>query len=188
MERSAHVTSIESIRSLRAALFHFESDARDAVTLLVLEVRKAVDWLENDRARYWPDQYRKASDAVVQARSDLERCQMRFGSEDAPSCYEQKKALERAKRRLRLCEEKVRTVKRWVRNVRTELNEFEGRMARMNDCLDTDVPRAAATLDRMLRALERYAETPTPADAPPSGAGARADDATEEPPAGETTP
>ena len=42
MDRSAHVTSIEAVRALRVALLNFEADARDAVSMLVLEVRRAI--------------------------------------------------------------------------------------------------------------------------------------------------
>jgi hypothetical protein len=167
MDRSANVTSIDAIRDLRAAFRTFEAHSRDAVTLLTLEVRKALDWLENDRTRYWPEQVRKASERVAEARNELERCQLTYGSEDSPSCYEQKKALERAKRRLRLCEEKVKRVRHWVRTVRGEMDEFDGQMARINNCLDADVPRAVTMLERMLRALERYAETSAPTDSIP---------------------
>ena len=182
MDRAANVTSIDALRALRVAILQFEADARDAVTLLVLEVRKAVDWLESDRTRYWPEECRKASEWVAEARNELARCQLTYGSEQAPSCYAQKKALEQAKRRLRLCEEKIKIVRQWIRSVRAEMHEFEGRMARMNNCLDADVPRAVAALERMLLALERYAEASAPAP-PDSGPpfSAAATEATREP-------
>jgi hypothetical protein len=170
MDRSAKVTSFDAVHALRTSLVGFQGEARDAVTLLTLEVRRAVDWLENDRRRYWPEQARKAAQKLTVARNELERCQLKYGSEETPSCYEQKKAVERAKRRLRLCEEKIRVVKRWIQTVRRELNEFEGQIAQMNDTLDSDVPRAIATLERMLTALEKYAASSAPASANrPSG-------------------
>jgi hypothetical protein len=93
----------------------------------------------------------------VQARNELDRCQLHYGSENAPSCFDQKKRLEKAKRRLRLCEEKVKAVKRWINTVRQELDDFDGELAKMNNWLETDLPRAAASLERMLRALDKYA-------------------------------
>ena len=147
------------MRALRGALFQFEGGVREGLEMLVLEVRRAVDWIENDRRQYWPAQVRRASQRLTEARNELERCQLRYGSEEAPSCYEQKKALERAKRRLRLCEEKVKLTKAWIRTVRHEVNEFEGKVAQLSNCLDSDVPRAAAALDQMLRALDKYAAT-----------------------------
>lgn len=182
MSGSAHVTSIQALEALRAALANFDADARDAISLLVLEVRRAVDWLENDRMRYWPEQVRKASQRVVEARNELERAELTYGSEEKPSCLEQKKALERAKRRLRLCEEKVRRVRHWVRVIRDELNEFDGRVARLNNVLDADLPRAIAALERLVMALEQYTRTALPSGTLPRPAGSSAADRSDDAP------
>ena len=157
MDHSANVSSIDALRELRVALVQFTAESKDAIVMLTLESRKAIQWLMYDRARYWPDQLRKAQEKVVHARNDLERCQLRFGSEDAPSCFDQKKALEKAKRRLKVCEEKVKVVKKWTLAIRHELEEFNGELAKMNDWLESDLPRAIALLERMVRALDKYA-------------------------------
>lgn len=157
MTHAANVKSIEHIRGLRTAMIKFEEASRDAITLLALEVRRAIDWIENDRRRYWPAQIKKASQQLAERRAELERCEMRFGSEEAPSCYEQKKAYQRARERLRYCEDQVRVTRRWIRTVRQELTEYEGQMAQMTTCIDSDLPRAIAVLAKMLGALEKYA-------------------------------
>lgn len=157
MDRSANVTSLDALRDLRSALVQFGSDANDAVIMLILEARKATQWLLHDRALYWPEQVRRAQEWVVHARNDLDRCQLRYGSEDAPSCFDQKKVLEKAKRRLRVCEEKVRAVKKWSIAVRHELEEFEGELSKLTGWVETDLPRAVAALERMMRALDKYA-------------------------------
>lgn len=159
MNQSANVTSIDAIRAFREALVKFEANARDAVTSLELEIRRAVNWIEVDRRRYWPAQVKQASEGLSQARNALERCQLKYGSEEAPSCYEQKKDYERAKRRLRYCEEQVRNVKRWTQVIRHEMTQFNGQMAQMTLCVDSDLPRAIAAIANMLNALERYATT-----------------------------
>ena len=179
MERSAQVTSIDAVRELRAALLQFGGDAEDAIVMLTLESRKAIQWLQQDRARYWPEQARKAHEWVTQARNDLDRCQLHYGSESTPSCIDQKKTLDRAKRRLKYCEEKVKAVKRWINAVRQELDDFYGELAKMTNWLETDLPRGAAALERMLRALDKYvgdfqsletgprsSSRPPPADSP----------------------
>ena len=157
MERSANVTSIDGIRELRVSLLKFEEYSRDGLTMLILEVRRAMEWLEGDRRRYWPEQVRRASQKLVEARNNLERCELKYGSEEAPSCYEQKLTFQRAKRRLRYCEDQVKVVKHWIQVVRQELNDFEGQAAKLTSVLDADIPHAVATLERMLRALDKYA-------------------------------
>ena len=168
MNRSAHVTSIDAIRQLRLELLKFAEKAREARELLLIESRRGVDWIEQDRRRYWPEQTRKASDALIAARNELERCQLRYGSEDAPSCYEQRQAVERAERRLRLCEEKTQAVKRWQIQVRQELQAFDSQMSRLGETLDADLPQAIARLDKMLAALDRYSIPANPPAANPA--------------------
>jgi hypothetical protein len=87
---------------------------------------------------------------------------MALRAEDKRSCYEAKLALEAAKRRMRLCETKSRAVRKWIVTVHREADQFEGRLARLNDYLDTDIPRALATLERMAAALDRYTEMRRP--------------------------
>ncbi|MBC8357201.1 MAG: hypothetical protein H8E66_34960 [Planctomycetes bacterium] len=159
MNQSAKVTSIDAVRALRSALIKFEENARNGVIGLELEIRRAVDWIDVDRRRYWPVQVKKASDGLAEARNALERCQLKYGSEEPPSCYEQKKNYELAKRRLRYCEEQVRKVKHWAQAIRRELTTFEGQMAEMKLCVDSEIPRAVAAIGKMLAALERYAGT-----------------------------
>lgn len=158
MNRSAHVTSVEAVTDFRAALQKFAADIRDALTSAELEIRRVVEWIENDRTRYWPRQLRRALDAVGEARTDLERCQLSIRTGDRRPCYEQKKALENAKRRLRTCEEKVETVRTWRRALHQESEEFRGQLARMAQFADQDVLRADSALQRMIKALDKYSE------------------------------
>jgi len=158
MSGPANVTSIEAVKHFRVAMQQFDSEAHDAVIQLILEMRKAVDWIEIDRARYWPNEARKASNAVAEARINLERCQMSINPDDKRSCYDEKKALEQAKARLRTTQEKVRIVKHWQMKVKHEAEEFETQMAKLSNMLDTEMPRAVAALQRMTRALDRYTQ------------------------------
>lgn len=157
MSRAAKVTSIDAVGQFKVALEAFEADARDALTQLLLELRRAREWIEVDRTRYWPREVRKASDRVAEARSNLDRCQMTATPGDEPPCDDEKRALEKAKRRLRTAEEKVRAVQHWRIKVRHDAEEFEAQIAKLNDLLDTEMPRAVAALQRMIKALDTYA-------------------------------
>ncbi|MCO6456809.1 MAG: hypothetical protein J5I93_16035 [Pirellulaceae bacterium] len=178
MNSSARVSSIEALRGFQVAMEAFDHDARSAMTALQLELRRVLDWIEHDRPRYWPEALRRAYDRVAQARNDLERCQMRAGDDNARSCYDEKKALERAKLRVRTCEEKLQALKFWRRQVRHDVEEFSGQLTKLESHLDLDWARALAALQRMATALERYAEVrqPTP-DASGGGQAAGANSA-----------
>ncbi|MCH5374350.1 MAG: hypothetical protein JJ992_10250, partial [Planctomycetes bacterium] len=131
MSGSAHITSTEAVREFRVALQEYEADVRDAIDQLLLELRRSLDWVEHDRSRYWPAQAQRASDTVAQARQDLERCEMAIRAEDRRSCYEQRMALQKAKQRLRLCEQKVRAVRRWRVAVQHESDSLQGRLLKL---------------------------------------------------------
>ncbi len=165
MKKSANITSTDAVRFFKAALGQYEADLRDAITQLLLETRRAVDWVDHDRAQYWPRAFRKASDAVVEARTALERAESAIRPEDKRSCYEQKLAFENAKRRLRTTEQKMRAVRKWRVAVKHEADEFEGRLAKLANFLDSEFPRAIAKLHRMAAALDKYTERMGPTEA-----------------------
>jgi hypothetical protein len=169
MGDQAKVTSTEVLQRFKFSLNQFDGDAREAITSLKLELRRALNWIEQDRARYWPREVHRASDAVAIARHDLERCEMALREEDKRSCYEQKLAFEQAKRRLRFAEEKVRAVRRWRVEMHRQADNFEGRLAKLANYLDSDLPRAIASLERMIAALDKYTNRAGPSE---RGAGA----------------
>lgn len=165
-QSSANVTSIEAVGRLKGALAQFGSEVNDALVALELEVRRPVDWIESDRSRYWPDQVQKASNEVSEARLALQKGELTIDGSDARYCYEERKALEKAKRRLQLAEEKVQAVKRWKVRIRKEVEEFQVQVARLRSYLDSDLVRAMAALGRMSAALDRYTQQTTRASLP----------------------
>ncbi len=181
MSGSAHITSTDAIREFRAALQEYDLETRDAIAQLLLQLRRTLDWVEHDRARYWPAEVRAASDAVIQAQDDLARCESAIRAEDRRSCYEQRMALEHARQRQRLAEQKVRVVRRLRVSVRQEADAMQGRMLRLTDFLDTEFPRALAALGRMSAALDKYTER----NAPRSDSGQR-ESADDSPPQDDT--
>ena len=98
MGSAANVKSIAAIRRFRADLQTYEDSLRQTLDMLAAELKRAVDYFESDRAAYWPAQVRRASDRVAEARINLERCQVTTHPGEGPTCYEEKKALERAKK------------------------------------------------------------------------------------------
>ena len=93
MNQQANVESIQAIADFRAALVEFDRQTRDLLQTLELEVRRAIDWIEHDRTRYWPQQMRRATDAVQEARINLDAAQISVRPDDSRPCYEQKKLL-----------------------------------------------------------------------------------------------
>jgi len=155
---AANVTSLDAVRGFRAVLVRFAADVEAAIVALELEARRPVEWVESDRSRYWPQQVRKASESVSEARLALERCEVRISSDDPKYCYDERKALERAKRRLQLAEEKTQAVRRWRMQLHKEFEEFQMQLARLKQYLEIDLAKAIAALDRIIAALDRYTQ------------------------------
>ena len=154
----ANVKSIESIRAFRTDLQEYQESLRQSLDILVAELTRAADYYESDRAAYWPAQVRRASDKLAEARINLERCQVTTSPDSGPSCYEEKKALQKAKARLQLANEKVKATKKWVIVVRQEVDQFRSRLAQLNFTTDTELPRAMVLLERLASRLDRYAD------------------------------
>ncbi len=62
MQPSAHVASIDTIRTFRAALIRFAEGVAEALVALDLEVNRGVDHIEHDQMAYWPQQARNGID------------------------------------------------------------------------------------------------------------------------------
>ncbi len=80
-----------------------------------MEARRALDWITHDRPAYWQAEIRRSTEAVARAKDELaqSRTYKRI-DEYVPSCAEEKKLLEMAKRRLEYAEEKLETVRKWA--------------------------------------------------------------------------
>lgn len=155
--RAANITSIEAIRAFATAMMAFEDGAEDAAVQLELEGRRPEAWI-NELAAYWPKEVRKASDNLSEARISLEKCELTISGEDRKSCYDERKALDKAKRRLRLAEEKVQSVRRWKVQIRKEAEEFQVQIAKLRQFLESDLVRSIASLKRMSEALDKYVQ------------------------------
>ena len=158
MSHAANLTSIEALRGLAAALVQFDAKVQDAIIQLNLAARRPVEWIEHDRSQYWPREVRKAIDAVSEARLTLARASSTVDPNDHRSCYDERKQLEKAKRRLELAESKVAAVRRWKIELRKEVEELEVQSAKLQHYLETDLSRAIAALARMADAVDRYVQ------------------------------
>lgn len=169
MSHAANLTSIEVLRSLAAALGQFDAKVQDAIIQLNLAARRPVEWIEHDRSQYWPREVRKAIDTVSEARLTLARATATIDPNDHRSCYEERKQLEKAKRRLELAESKVVAVRRWKMELRKEVEELEVQSARLQHFLEADLSRGIAALARMAEALDRYVQPGASVDVATSG-------------------
>lgn len=156
MAKSADVKSVDAIREFRNDLVVLQTALRQTIEHLLHEMRRGLEWLEIDRAAYWPAQVRKASDAVAEARINLERCMLTVRPDERRSCYDERKALERARMRLAYAEQKVRNTRSWIRVARREADELQTRLSRLGDIPERVLPTAIALLEKTSTSLDKY--------------------------------
>ena len=165
MGRLAKVTSIDVVEQFAAALNCFGEDAKTSLDGVEMEIRRAMNWIQKEQKDYWTQRIRRGWDEVNIARKELERKMMFYPGDDRPSCHDERLALEAAKRRLRLAQEKIEAVKRWSHRVQREVNEYIGAVQQLRRWMEFDLPQGLADLGRMARALEDYVALESSAEA-----------------------
>jgi hypothetical protein len=153
----ADIKSIDTLAFVKEALIAYAHESGQALADIEIEGQRGIDYITVDRAGYWKAEIRRAAEAVNQAIKDLEYCKAyKKVGDNTPSCIEEKKALEKARKRLARAEEKAELVRRWTPVVLQQFREACVRLVRFREVLDVDCPRAIAALERKLRALDEY--------------------------------
>ena len=144
MTRYANLTSVDAVRLLAAALRSFEEDAGGALADLQMQVNRVLEWIHHDRKEYWAERVRRGHQEVAEAKQNLERRLIYRATDERPSCREEKAALEKAKRRLEVAQEKVQAVRQWAHSIEHEIRDFRGSINQLAGWVQTDLPRACA--------------------------------------------
>jgi len=156
MADAANIRSIESLREFEASLVQFYDVASRSASNMQQQSHRMMQWLELDRPGFWKRQIELGHQRVAEARTRLTQCKMRRTGDFRPSCYDEKKALEKAKRDLEFARRQIQVVKQWTMKARHDVEEFTGRQAQLTRMLEGDVPRMCALLKRLVQKLERY--------------------------------
>ena len=163
MSTQAEVKSIETLAFVKAALAAFGHESGQSLAEVEMQAQRVVDWICIEQAAYWKTEVRRAADGVNQAMKDLQHCRTyKKVGDNTPACSEEKKALEKAKKRLARAEQKAEAVRRWTPVVRQQFQETGVRLTRFREVIDIDCPKAMARLERMLVSLDHYAHTAAP--------------------------
>ena len=153
----ASVKSFAAIQRVREALLRFAQQSDVGLDELEAEIRRTIEWVEHDRPRYWRARVHGAHDTVTEAKNALHRCLMYPINDEQPSCTEERAALAQAEEELQRCRQTHESVAEWSRTLRHELHEYKGRISKLRQVIDIDVPKAATDLQSALVTLEKYA-------------------------------
>ncbi len=162
MSESANLASLDALLRFTAAVVEFQAEAQMCLTAFDAQLRQVQSWLEHDRPAFWKREIENGIRAVEEARVRLHQCRMRRVGDFRPSCFEEQKALEQAKRWLEFSQSQIPRVKRWRIAAQQEANEFHGRAGGTVQTLQRELPRLLALLRHAAETIDAYAAMDPP--------------------------
>ena len=163
MAERAQVTSIEAVDSFRADLIVFMSKARAILEEASDDVLRTRLWVQNDQRRVWENELRVRYRKLEEARAELFNAQLSKFHESKALCL---MAVQRAERTNREAEAKMAVLKKWDREIENRTDPLTKQVTQFHSFLTTDMKRAVAYLDQVVKTLEAYAGVPTPGTSP----------------------
>ena len=162
MAESANVRSIDAVKNFHAAVVRFQEEARLAISSLEMQLLRFIGWLERDRPTFWKREIETCYREMSEWRVRLHQCKMRKMGDFKPTCFEEKKALEKAKKDLEHAQKQVPIVKHWTNSAHHEANEYHGRASQMTQLIERDIPMLLAMLHQVVDRLEAYGNVQAP--------------------------
>ena len=156
MSGPAQIRSVAALERFRVSLVEFEKRVQGALDTLNSEMQHESDWLSHTCPAYWVKQEKLASDAVHEAKLNLERCLIFPIAGEKPTCREERAVLKAAQQRLEYCREKQQLVRHWRGVLQHEEYEYRGRLGHLRKLLETELPAARAKLQLIIRRIEGY--------------------------------
>jgi hypothetical protein len=176
MAERAQVTSVEAVDSFRADLIVYLARARAVLEEASDDVLRTRLWVQNDQRRLWEQEARVRYRKLEESRAELFSAQLSKFHESTALCL---MAVQRAERANREVEAKMAVLKKWDREMENRTDPLVKQVTQFHGFLTTDMKRAVAYLEQVVKALEAYAGVPTPgaaaaaaqAENPPTGEG-----------------
>jgi len=154
MAETANITSFDAIEAFRAGMIVYLGKARPLLEEVSGEIIRMRQWLEDDQRRHWENQLRLRSRKLEEARAELFNATL---SKLSTTTSLHQMAVQRADRAVRESEAKLKMVRKWNRELENRTGALVKQIEQFQAYLATDVRQAIAYLDRVMEALEAYA-------------------------------
>jgi predicted RNase H-like nuclease (RuvC/YqgF family) len=154
MAERAQVTSIEAVESFRSSLLVYLSKARPVLDEVSADVQRTRNWLEVERRAFWEQQLKRRTEKLREAEQSLFGARMSNFREatDAEAA-----AVRRAKQAVEEAENKLRRVKLWCRDFDSRIEPLAKQLDQLRNLYTIEMPKAAAHLALIMKALADYA-------------------------------
>jgi hypothetical protein len=173
MPEGARIHSTDALSIFRAALIKFAENGNVALSSADSDIDRVLGWLERDQTVYWAGQVRKRHEIVLKW-EDAVRQKRLYKNVDGTtkSAVDEQKELQRAKRAEDEAKQKEVVVKRAIGTLRKESMMYKGRVQRLATSLQSEIPAAVRSLDKMLMHLDSYLQVQTTGEGISLGDGA----------------
>jgi hypothetical protein len=153
MATKANVTSVEALESFRANLIVYLGKARPALEEVSDNVIRTRVWLESDRHVFWEREVRRRLQKLQDAQQALFSAEISSLREVSAA---ERAAVVKAKRALDEAEDKLKIVKRWIRDFANQVEPLAKKMEKLESVLVTSMPKAVAYLAQAVKTLDDY--------------------------------
>ena len=153
MATKAHVTSVEALEAFRSNLIVYLSKARPALEEVSDDVIRTRVWLESDRRVFWEREVRRRTQKLQDAQQALFSAEISNLREVSAA---ERMAVVKAKRALEEAEEKLKVVKRWIRDFENQVEPLAKKMEKLDAVFVTSVPEAISYLAQAAKTLDAY--------------------------------
>jgi len=158
----AHISDVAALEEFRRALIRFREELGVAIAEADSEIKSIFIWLERDRMLHWRRAVPRFEEELTSAKTALFRKEMQtMGTGQRPSTIDEKKAVERMKRRVEDARERLELTRRSLVTLERNVSLYKGAMAPVQVLYDRELPDAILRLRNMTLALEAYLATPT---------------------------
>ncbi len=156
MSSQVAANSIEALKDLRVALALYNEDALGALGAIGAEIRRTVQWLQQDRPAYWQEQIKRRRERVASAKAELFRKQLAKSPGSSASTSEQVENVRRAELSLEDAEKRLALTRKWQAQLNQAVLEYYGTVRRIKSLAAGEVPSAINLLTRIIDSLEAY--------------------------------
>ncbi|TWU21629.1 hypothetical protein Pla52o_38160 [Novipirellula galeiformis] len=155
---TSNVRNIDSLAALHSGMLRLAHDWDNTVQELSSFVQRAEEHFSQTQPRYWRRQTQLAERELNEAKDNLARKRASIRIEDRPAASEAVARVQKAERRLRVCEDKTRQLRSWANEVAKACDGLRGPLADVHEHCDTILPQAARELATLIDQLRQYAE------------------------------
>ena len=154
MSERAQITSVEAIESFRASVIIFLGQARPVLEEVGNEMSRMQLWLQEDQRRVWETELRRRERRLEEAKQELYNATL--SSLQTGNTALLQMTVQRTHRAVEEARAKLAMLKKWGRELENRTAPLLKQTEQLQGFLATDMSRAVAYLDQVLKALEAY--------------------------------